>query len=167
MKIKTERLILRPLKHSDATEFIRIVGDDEVMKYWYPGPDKTIQETTQRITHIQEHWKTHHFGDWGVIEKQNNRLIGFSGLHYIAGMSEVNIGYAFERLKWRQGFGFETCKAVLDFGLSQLQLFPIVAVISPQNDASIHLMKKCGLEFWKNVNWSEQERVAYKTSEKI
>lgn len=163
MEIETKRLILRPLQLADATEFFRTVGDNAVMKYWHPGADKSIQATIQRIAQIQEHWRIHHFGDWGIIDKHNKQLIGFSGLHYIEDMPEVNIGYALERSKWGQGLGFEVCQTVLEFGLNQLQLFPIVAVISPQNQASIHLMKKCSLVFWKNYTWSGQERVVYKT----
>ena len=162
MQIETKRLIIRCLTVEDASEFFRTVGDPDVMKYWLGGPDKSIETTEQRIVEIENHWKTHGFGDWGIVEKKNGRIIGFSGLHYIADMAEVNIGYAFEKPKWRQGFGFEACRAILDFGFQELSLPVIVAVIWPENIASIKLAEKLGLHFWKAFVWQGGERVAYR-----
>ncbi|MFC1532380.1 GNAT family N-acetyltransferase [Thermodesulfobacteriota bacterium] len=92
----------------------------------------------------------------------NWKLNGFGGLHYIAGMEDVNIGYAFEKKYWRKGFGFETCQAILEFGQSVLDLSHIIAVIWPQNTASIRLIEKCGLRFWKKIIWSGSDRVVYR-----
>jgi RimJ/RimL family protein N-acetyltransferase len=132
------------------------------MRYWVDGPDKSLKATKQRIAEIELHWKTHGFGDWGVVERRNGKLIGFSGLHHIADMAEVNIGYGFEKSKWWQGFGFETCLAVLDVGFRELDLPTIVAVIWPDNLASIKLVEKLGFRFWKAFIWQGGERVAYR-----
>ena len=164
MEIETTRLSLRRLQASDVSELFRRVGDLDVMRDWVPGLDQSIEETAQRIADIEAHWHKHGFGDWGVIEKLSGQLIGFSGLHYIADMPEVNIGYAVEKVRWRQGFGFETCQAVLDFGFQTLALHQIVAVIAPVNQASIHLAEKCGLSFWKAFLWAGQKRVVYRPS---
>jgi [ribosomal protein S5]-alanine N-acetyltransferase len=162
MQIETKRLILRRLIVADAPALFRTVGDPDVMQYWAGGADATIRATAQRIAEIAHHWKTHGFGDWGVVEKKSGSLIGLSGLHYIADMADVNIGYAFERTKWRQGFGFETCQAVLDFGFQELGLETIVAVIWPDNRASITFAEKLGLRFWKAFTWQGGKRVAYR-----
>ena len=90
----------------------------------------------------------------GIIEKESGRLIGFCGLYYVADMAEVNIGYAFEKSRWRQGLGFETGQAVLDFGFRELGLSEVVATIMPDNIASVKLAEKFGMTFWKNRrNW--------------
>jgi ribosomal-protein-alanine N-acetyltransferase len=162
MHIETQRLRLRRLTVADAPELFRTVGDPDVMKYWVGGPDKSIRATEQRIVEMEKHWNTHGFGEWGLVEKKSGQLIGFSGLHYIADVTEVNIGYAFETSRWRQGFGFETCRAILDFGFQKLGLPFVVAVIWPENIASIKLAEKLGLHFWKAFVWQEGERVAYR-----
>ena len=164
MQIETERLLLRQLTISDAPELFRSVGDSDVMRYWAPGPDESVHDTNRRITEIANHWKSYGFGDWGIVEKVSGSLIGFSGLHYIADMAEVNLGYAIEKQKWQKGFGFETCQAVLDYGFRRLTLPKIAAVIHPDNQASIHLARKCGLRFWKTFNWTGHERIAYEIS---
>lgn len=164
MPIETDRLIFRRLQVGDAAELYRTVGDPAVMRFWAPGPDGTIQATEQRILEIETHWKVHGFGDWGIIEKSSGRLIGFSGLHFIADMEEVNIGYAFEKSRWHQGLGFEACRAILSFGFTELGLSQVVAVIHPDNRASNQLAQKCGLHFWKAFEWSGRNRVVYEIS---
>ncbi len=147
---------------ADAPELFRTVGDPNVMKFWASGPDKNPSSTEQRIAAMASHWQIHGFGDWGVVEKASGKLIGFCGLHYITDMVEVNIGYAIERTRWHQGFGLEASKAVLDFGFQELRLKVIVAVIRPNNRASIRLVEKLGLGFWKAFIWQGEDRVAYR-----
>jgi RimJ/RimL family protein N-acetyltransferase len=110
---------------------------------------------------MNNHWAEHGFGDWGVIEKESGRLIGFSGLHYVAYIDEVNIGYAFEKSKWRQGIGYEIGQAILDFGFRTLDLSEVVATIMPDNIASIKLAEKFGMSFWKRFTWGGTTHVAY------
>lgn len=160
--LETKRLLLRRLTTMDASDLFQTVGDPLVMKYWLGGADTSIQATERRIAQIEAHWHRHRFGDWGVVDKKSGKLVGFSGLHYIADMAEVNIGNAFARATWRQGFGFEAGQAVLEFGFQELNLSSIVAVIWPENLTSINLAKKLGLKFWKAFMWQGRERVAYK-----
>jgi len=131
------------------------------MRYWAPGPDRDVQQTRERIEEIDGHWQAYGFGDWAVVGKPDRRVIGFSGLHHIAHMAEVNIGYALEPAQWRQGLGYEVCRFVLGHGFERLGLPEIVAVIDPRNVASIKLMEKCGLAFQKRLVWLGRERVVY------
>ena len=116
------------------------------MKYWLNAPDRGKKETEQRIQTIEDHWQTHGFGDWGVFSVEYSTLIGLAGIHFIDGINDVNIGYAFEKTYWGKGFGFEACRVILEFGQNVLNLSHIVAVIGPQNIASIRLIENavCG-----------------------
>src|SRR5215204_5460027 len=110
---ETPRLVLRRLRPDDAPALFRTVGDPDVMRHWAPGPDTTIDATAQRIAEIERHWRAHGFGDWGVVEGATGELIGFSGLHHIAGMPEVNVGYALEQTRWGLGYASEVCRGVI------------------------------------------------------
>jgi [ribosomal protein S5]-alanine N-acetyltransferase len=163
----TTRLTLRRLRPDDAADLFRTVGDPDVMRYWAPGPDATVDATAQRITEIDHHWTTHGFGDWAVLENATGALVGFAGLHHIAEMAEVNVGYAFEKSRWGLGYGTEVCRATIAHGLDRLALPEIVAVIAPQNVASIRVAEKCGLTFWKHFVWSGRDRVAYRITRAV
>jgi ribosomal-protein-alanine N-acetyltransferase len=159
--IETERLVLRRLRPDDYAEFFLTVGDPEVMKYWGRGAEKTEEDALRRIGEMEAHWQKHGFGDWAVVEKATVDLIGFCGLHYCDGMDEVNIGYAFKKSKWRQGFGFESCKATLQYGFEKLRLDYIVAVIQTPNLASRGLAQKLNLVYWKEFVYKGHEVVGY------
>lgn len=160
--LETSRLFLRRLQLDDVNALFQVVGDPKVMQFWAPGPDQVIEQTLNRIKAINEHWNVHGFGDWAVIEKKQNQLIGFCGLHYITGHAEVNIGYALDQSKWGLGLGSELVKFMLDFGFNFLHLTEIVAVIDPQNLASLKLIQKHGLKYWKESSYMERPRVVYK-----
>jgi len=162
--LETSRLTLRRLTLDDAEALFRTVGDPKVMEFWAPGADQTIEQTIERIKAINEHWNLHGFGDWAMVEKKQNCLIGFCGLHYIFDINEVNIGYAIERSQWQLGFGAEAAKIILDFGLNFLNLKEIIAVIDPCNQSSLKLIKKCGLVYWKDGSYMQRHRVIYKIS---
>ena len=131
------------------------------MRYWYPGPDANVEQTARRIGDIEAHWRRYGFGDWAVVDRSSDELIGFSGLHHIADMAEVNIGYVLEPPYWRRGLGSEVCRHVLDYGFTQLALPEVVAVIDPRNDASIGVVRKLGLTLRERCAWQGQARVVY------
>ena len=160
--IETERLLLRHLTEADAPALHRTTGDPDVMKRWWPGPDKDVQQTRGRIVEINEHWDTHGFGDWGVIEKESGDLIGFCGLHYISNMPEVNIGCALRGSEWRKGYGTEVMRSVVQYGFDNLTLAEIVGVIMPGNQKSVGLSEKCEFRFWKRFLWEDRDRLAYR-----
>jgi ribosomal-protein-alanine N-acetyltransferase len=159
--LETEQVLLRRLKPDDAAALFCIVGDPTVMRYWAPGPDHDVSETSARINDIDEHWRVHGFGDWALVSRPDGVVIGFGGLHHLADMTEVNIGYALEKARWHQGMGTEVCRLLLDHGFRELSLPRIVAVIDPRNTASIKLVEKLGLSLWKRFLWAGRERVAY------
>lgn len=159
--LETDHVLLRRLIPDDDAALHRTTGDPAVMRYWFPGPDRDVSQTLERIAQIDRHWRKHSFGDWAVVSKATDRVIGFSGLHHIAEMTEVNVGYALERALWRQGLGHEVCRLVMAYGFGDLGLAEIAAVIDPRNAASLALVEKCGLASWKQLRWMGQERVAY------
>ena len=160
--LETDRLLLRRLTPDDAAALLRTTGDPAVMRYWFPGPDRDVRQTLERIAQIDDHWRDYGFGDWAVVSKPEGRVIGFSGLHHITDMAEVNIGYALEQAQWRRGLGREVCRLVLAHGFDRLGLSQIVAVIDPRNEASIALVENCGFALWKQLRWMGHKRVVYR-----
>jgi ribosomal-protein-alanine N-acetyltransferase len=132
------------------------------MRYWAPGPDPDLSASTHRIRMMNLHWREHGFGDWGLFERATNELIGFAGLHHIADMEEVNIGYAIARSRWRRGYALEACRSVLEVGFRDLGLATIVAVIAPANAASRRLARRLDLRYWKRLLWAGRDRMVYR-----
>ena len=157
--LETERLLLRRLTPVDADALHRCTGDPAVMRYWHPGPDADLAATGARIAEIEGHWRQNGFGDFGVVARDSGALIGFAGLHHIAGMAEVNLGYALLPAYWRRGLGAELCAALLAHGFTDLRLPEIVAVVDPRNLASVALAERSGLAINRETTWQGQQRL--------
>ena len=157
--LETERLSLRRLTEADVDALHRCTGDPAVMRYWHPGPDVDLAATAARIAEIEAHWCEHGFGDYAVLARGSGELIGFAGLHHIAGMAEVNLGYALAPARWRRGLGTEACAVLLSHGFADLGLPEIVAVVDPRNAASCALAERSGLRFRRETTWQGQPRL--------
>lgn len=160
-RLETEHTSLRRLTDDDAQALFEAVGDPEVMRYWFPGPDADVAATAERIAEIERHWHTHGFGLWGVVSKLDGELIGFAGLHHIADMDEVNIGYVLRRDRWRQGLGQEIAECLLTRAFDRLRLHEVVAVLDPENTASVRLAVKSGLAERRRFRWMGRDRLCY------
>lgn len=161
VRLETPRLVLRRLVPADAGGLWRVTGDPEVMRCWHPGPDADLAAVARRIDAIDAHWQRWGFGDWGLVRREDDELLGFAGLHYLDGMREVNLGYALRRDLWRQGLASEACRAVLA-ATSDLCLEEVVAVIDPDNRRSQRLAEGLGLRLWRRTTWSGLPRLVYR-----
>ena len=159
--LRTGQAVLRRLTPADAPALHRITGDRLAMRYWHPGPDADFVATERRISEIEAHWHRCGFGDWAVLDRADTKLIGFAGLHHIAGMAAVNVGYVLAPSHWRRGIGAELCRLLLDYAFARLGLPEVVAVIDPRNAASLALAGSCGLTLRERHAWQGQPRVVY------
>ena len=71
--------------------------------------------------------------------------IGICGLLRRATLPDVDIGFAFLPDYRAQGYAFEAASATLSYARDTLDLPRIVAIVSPENAASIRLLLKLGM----------------------
>ena len=159
-EIKTERLILRQMRDDDAPHLFEFFQDPKTSQFWFT-PDKTLAETYARVIRLTKEWTKNGFGDWAIVDGESEKLIGFAGLHYIPGMEEVNLGYLLAHSCWGRGYGTEACLAVVRFGFDVVELKQIIGVTHPNNLASIRVLEKVGMTFWKEIVRSGAPRVVY------
>jgi len=83
-------------------------------------------------------------GLWGVALRETGELIGLSGLLRRAEYADIDIGYAFLPAYRGGGYAFESASAVLRIADDTLGLRKVIALVSPENAASIGLLQKLG-----------------------
>jgi RimJ/RimL family protein N-acetyltransferase len=66
-------------------------------------------------------------------------------------LPQPDIGFAFLPDFWNQGYAFEAAAAVLTDARERLQLNRILAIVNPDNNASIKLLEKLGFQFERNL----------------
>ena len=129
---------------SDLDAAMAIYGDPEVMRFIPVGP-MTRQHVARMLERFKEEDERSGFGLWPVLEGGSGNLVGEVGLHTIPQTGEVEIAWLFARSAWGKGYATEAARAVLEFGLREIQLARIICLIDRENHRSIAVVNK--LEF--------------------
>jgi [ribosomal protein S5]-alanine N-acetyltransferase len=154
--LETERLILRQFHLFDGDAMNRVFGDPEVMRY---GPGVQSQAWIQDwIRDCLENYQKLGFGPWAVVRKDGSMVIGYAGLFHfpdIDGRPEVEVGYRLARSHWGQGFATEAVASIREYAFHVLCLPRLIALIDPQNAASIRVAEKIGMHYERDVMLAE------------
>jgi len=145
--ITTTRLILRPFTEADAEPLYSILREKDTLRY-FPNPNPPSLERVQKfITRQLDHWAEHKYGWWAVEPITRDGLIGWNGLQFLPETGEVEIGYLLSRSYWGSGLATEGARAGLKFGFEIFSLERIIALVHPENKASIRVVEKLGMPF--------------------
>jgi RimJ/RimL family protein N-acetyltransferase len=143
--IQTSRLTLRPLLSKDAEVLYNIYQVEGVLQY-FPNPTPPPLENVKRFVAAQEtHWGKYSCGNWGVLPHGEEEIIGWAGLQFLPETNEIEVGYLLNRIFWGHGYATESALASLEFGFQHLNLDQIIALVHPENIASIRVIEKCGM----------------------
>ena len=149
---ETTRLILRPLQKEDAPFILRLLNEPSFIENI---GDKSVRKLDDAWQYILQgpmaSYEKNGFGLWLVQLKDALTPIGICGLIKRDGLDEPDIGYAFVPEFWSNGYALEAASAVMIFARETIKLTRIVAITSPDNDASIRVLNKLGLKFEKMV----------------
>ena len=145
--IETTRFYLREKLPSDAKDMYLLNADPEVLQYTGDTPFRDEAEAKAFII-AYDHFQKHGFGRWVIIDKNTNKYLGWCGLkRHADGM--VDLGYRVKKEHWGKGIASETANACLDYGFTTLNLDKIVGRSAKANHASIRILEKIGMQFWK------------------
>jgi ribosomal-protein-alanine N-acetyltransferase len=150
--IQTKRLFLRPFQESDLPAYHAQIGSDpDVMRYLPGGQALPQEEFKSWVDHFIEHWQARGYGFLVAELRSTGQLIGDCGLQWLDDLNEVEVGYAFGKAYWGQGYASEAARASLRWGFEDLGLASIVAVTHIDNHPSRQLLQKLGLRYLGQV----------------
>lgn len=141
----TARLRAERLTADHRDEVQRMHRDPAVMTHL--GGVRDDEQSAAYLARNLAHWATYGFGLWILRERDGGDPIGRAVLRHILinGSDEIEVGYGFYPSHWGRGLATEVTVALLALGRRHLQLTSIVAVTSPANLASQHVLRKAGL----------------------
>ena len=161
MIIETERLLMRPVTRDDLPVLLRFRADPEVSRY-LGGPEMSTPEfVARRLEFYLDCHRQYGFGMCAMLRKPEGEMIGWSGIQPLEDSGEIEVGYGFDRPHWGKGYATEAANAFLRYGFETAALRRIVAVASPENAGSRHIMEKLGMRYEKNVRHYGTECVLY------
>jgi len=150
--LETDRLRLRLLDEGDAQFYLRLVNQPSWLRYIGNRGVHTAEHARLAIAQgpLAMHAR-HGFCLYLVEHRDTRERLGICGLIQRDTLPDVDIGFAFLEEHCGKGYAWESAAAVLQYGRGTLGLPRVVAIVSPQNDISINLIKKLGLRFEKQV----------------
>ncbi len=142
----TERLILRPYRPEERRLLATLMRNPDVF-FWseQPVPDETVDaamERSRKLAPLGMGW-------FAMFLRAGDAFIGNVVLQPIAvdEQEDVEIGWHLLPRKWGQGFATEGATAVLDHAMRTLKLGRVVAVVLPENERSMRVIRRVGLPY--------------------
>ncbi|MDR7076241.1 ribosomal-protein-alanine N-acetyltransferase [Neobacillus niacini] len=143
--LETERLKLIKITQTHAESIFGILSLDEVTKFYGTDRFTSIEDAKKLIEVFQKNFYEKRAIRWGMVLKENNKLIGTLGLNGLQLKNKkAEIGYELHPSYWRMGYTSEAIKEVLRYTYLNLELHRIGAVVYLENQASINLLEKLG-----------------------
>jgi len=146
-KLKTERLLLRSFKLSDAQRVRELAGDrtiaDTTLNIPYPYEEGMAEEW---ISTHQPKFESGESVHLAIFLKSTQELIGAVGLGIEKRFNRAELGYWIGKEYWNQGYCTEAARTILEYGFCHLKLNKIKASHFVRNPASGKVMRKIGMK---------------------
>ncbi|OIP77840.1 MAG: GNAT family N-acetyltransferase [Oscillatoriales cyanobacterium CG2_30_44_21] len=148
LTLNTPRLTLRKLAIADAEEIFAYARDPQLTTYTLWEPHRSIDDTYDYLNNnVFELYRSGQGMDWGIILKENGKLIGTCGLYAKPIHQRAELGYALSRDYWGQGLMTEAVKAAIAFGFHVMRSQRIQGCCAAENIGSARVLEKSGMQF--------------------
>jgi len=143
--LETARLRLRLFTHDDLQIMFKLNSDPEVIKY-ADTPVRDMEEVRERLEQGPlSDYEKYGYGRFAVELKETGKVIGFCGIKYLPEIDLPEVGFRYLKEYWGRGIGTEAANACVEFAREDLKIRKLVALIIPENIASIKVAEKLGM----------------------
>jgi len=143
--LETERLRLRLFTLDDLQVMFSLSTDPDVIRYADTAV-KDMEEARQRLEEGPlSDYRKYGYGRFAVELKETDQVIGFCGIKYLPEIDLPEVGYRYLKEYWGRGIGTEAAKACVEFARDDLKIKKLVALIIPENIASVRVAEKLGM----------------------
>lgn len=158
MEIKdSDRLSYALMGEKDADLLFQLDQDVEVMRYINGGKMTSMKEVQEvflprmaKYTDATKGW-----GLWKITHKGSEEFIGWilvRPMDFFSDMPQLNnieLGWRFKQNAWGKGYGSESAKHIKEILSESGQIEKFTAIVLPENQGSIGIMKKLGMCYVK------------------
>lgn len=156
--IETARLALRKLSPADAPFVVQLLNDPAFVRFIGDRGVRTVDDAEQYIlSGPVSSYARFGFGLYLVELKDGRAPIGICGLLKRPYLDAVDLGFALLPGYRARGYAFESASAVLGYARNVFGFDRILAITTPDNDASIALLTRLGFRFERTCRASADE----------
>lgn len=145
--LSTQRLILRPLRETDAQAVFALRSNPAAMRYHSSLPWTSTKKAVEFILKCTTDMKSNANIRLGIERTEDNTLIGTCTLFQIdAQCRRAEIGYELNQAVWGKGYMDEALRALLHFAFTDLNLNRVEADVHPDNINSCKSLERLGFK---------------------
>ena len=158
--LETARLRLRWITLDDAPFIVELVNDPAWLRHI---GDRGVRNVEDAHAYLAK-GPLDLYAKWGYGLYLAERMVdgapvGMCGLVRREGLDDADLGFALLPAFRSQGYAAEASVAVLAHARSALGMTRILAIVSPENLASIRLLERVGFAFERMIQLGEKEPV--------
>jgi RimJ/RimL family protein N-acetyltransferase len=163
---ETPRLICRRPTGRDGRRYRELLLDPAVAACLFPPPLKAYgrRDAANLLRFDIEHWNTHGYGPWVLIDRQTHAFVGRGGLAWttVAGRRAVELPWSLLPARWGEGLATEAGAAALEVA-REIGLPDVVSFTHVHNVGSQRVMQKIGLERTGEIDRAGLRHVLYES----
>lgn len=163
-RIETARLRLRPFTLDDVDDLHRLWTEPGVRQYLWDDEEIPPQRVESIIETSIASFAAKGFGLWAVLPEAEDRLIGFCGFWFFHEPPRLELLYGMATAYWNKGLATEAALAMMRYGFESLAMERIEASTDAANLASVRVMKRTGMSFWKREDTNGLDTIYYAIS---
>lgn len=151
-ELETRRLTLRLPRSEDARPILAIHQDPDVVRLLkVPVAPDDIAMGWRNVAMMRGHWEFRGFGQWVVVEKATEDVVGRVGLYQPEGWPGIELGWLIRRDRWGQGLATEAASAALSWAWAHVATDDVISLIQPDNLPSMRVAEKIGERYEATV----------------
>lgn len=146
LRLKTERLLLRPYARDDATEIAQLLNDAEMARFLMVIPHPFVEFDARTL--VKAAWRRLTGGrgfDLLITEKDGSgRAVGSVGIGLHDEGRRGDLGFWIGRDYWGRGYASEAARRMIDFATETLGVTRITGTVAADNDPSMAVLARLG-----------------------
>lgn len=145
---RTERLSLRRMTEDDAPFILELLNDDAFHRYIGDRGVRTIDDARVYLRdRTIAPYEQLGYGMYLVERQGDGAPLGVCGLVKRDTLEHADIGFAFLPAARGTGYARESAQAVLEHARADCGIDHLLAIVSPDNAASVRLLERLGFVF--------------------
>jgi RimJ/RimL family protein N-acetyltransferase len=134
------------LTEAHLDDLVALDADPEVMRYISDGRPNARQVYVESLLPRMTAFADEPYGFAAAYEQ--GAFVGWFHLRpSVADASVLELGYRLRRSAWGRGLATEGGRALVDYAFGPLDQTAVDACADPRNEASIAVMRKCGMTY--------------------
>lgn len=145
----TARLTLQPLTRDHTNALHTLWTQPDVRRYLWDDEIISLEVVQSIVTESMAASERNEYGLWMAFEKEQDELVGFTGFWPFFDPPQIQLIYGLSPEVWGKGYATEMGKAMIEYGFERHGYSEIIAATDPPNKASVRVMERLEMTFWK------------------